>query len=47
MTLPLIFGLRHPPLIDHRTPLDPQRRIIGWISLGILIVSFTPNPFMM
>ncbi|HEY5649758.1 MAG TPA: site-2 protease family protein [Nitrospiria bacterium] len=45
--LPLIFGVRHPPLIDAHTPLDRRRRIIGWISLGILIVSFTPNPFMM
>lgn len=43
--LPLIFGVRHPPLIDSHTPLDRRRRIIGWISLAILILSFTPNPF--
>ena len=44
--IPLIFGIRHPPLVDADTPLDGQRQAIGWISLAILILTFTPEPFM-
>lgn len=44
--IPLIFGIRHPPLMDADTPLDGQRKAIGWISLAILILTFTPEPFM-
>jgi membrane-associated protease RseP (regulator of RpoE activity) len=44
--LPLIFGINHPPVLDSEHPLDLSRQIIGWISLGIFILTFTPTPFM-
>ncbi|MEK6683545.1 MAG: site-2 protease family protein [Nitrospirota bacterium] len=44
--LPLIFGINHPPVMDSDRPLDRNRRIIGWISLAIFILTFTPTPFM-
>lgn len=43
--LPLIFGLRHPPLQDSETPLDPARRWIGWASVALFIATFIPVPF--
>lgn len=36
--------LYHPP-VDDETELDPNRRLIGWLTYGILIVSFAPSPF--
>ncbi|MBI3995796.1 MAG: site-2 protease family protein [Nitrospirae bacterium] len=44
--LPLIFGINHPPVMDSDRPLDRNRRMIGWISLAIFILTFTPTPFM-
>jgi membrane-associated protease RseP (regulator of RpoE activity) len=44
--LPLIFGINHPPVLDSESPLDFTRQIIGWISLAIFILTFTPTPFM-
>ncbi len=43
--LPLLFGLRHPPVLDHYIPLDRRRTLIGWLAVGIFIVSFVPVPF--
>ena len=39
------FGYRHPPPTDDFTPLDNKRRIIGYITFMIFIISFTPVPF--
>ncbi len=41
----LIFVIKpdHPEIIDD-TPLDPNRRLIGWITLGIFIFIFMPVP---
>jgi hypothetical protein len=37
------LGVDHPPaLIDK--PLSLGRRILGWITLGVFIISFTPRP---
>ena len=44
--LPLLIGLRHPPVIDAYVPLDPTRRWIGWAAVIIFLVSFVPTPFM-
>lgn len=41
----LILGLRHPPVIYWEVPLDRNRKIVGWISLVILILTFVPVPF--
>jgi membrane-associated protease RseP (regulator of RpoE activity) len=43
--LPLLIGLRHPPVIDAYVPLDPTRRLLGWIAVIIFLVSFVPAPF--
>ena len=43
--LALIMGLRHPQPMDDVTPLDGTRKLLGWISLAILILCFTPVPF--
>lgn len=39
-----IIKLDHPPVEDE-TPLDPNRMLTGWITFGILAVSFAPTPF--
>jgi membrane-associated protease RseP (regulator of RpoE activity) len=36
-------GIYHPPAMDD-TPLDTGRKILGWISLVIFILCFTPQP---
>lgn len=38
------LGVYHPPvLIDQ--PLDLKRKILGWVSLVVFIISFSPKPF--
>lgn len=41
----LILGLRHPPVLYWETPLDKNRRSIGWITAIIFIITFIPTPF--
>jgi membrane-associated protease RseP (regulator of RpoE activity) len=43
----IIIGSKHPPIIYDDVPLDPQRKTIGWISLVIFIITFTPVPIIM
>jgi membrane-associated protease RseP (regulator of RpoE activity) len=43
----LVLGLRHPPVIYWEVPLDRRRKVIGWISLLIFILTFIPVPFKM
>ena len=38
------FRFRHPPSLDDDTPLDTKRKVIGLITLIIMIVSFIPVP---
>lgn len=40
----IILGFRHPPIVYSELPLDPGRKIIGWISLAIFVLTFTPIP---
>ena len=40
----LILGLDHPPTWDPVTPLDRNRRFAAALTLGILIVTFMPEP---
>jgi membrane-associated protease RseP (regulator of RpoE activity) len=40
-----LTGVRHPPPADPETPLDPKRKVIGWLLLATLAVTFTPVPF--
>jgi hypothetical protein len=39
-----IVKLYHPPVSDE-TPLDSRRMSIGWFCIGILVFSFSFNPF--
>src|SRR5581483_8256769 len=41
----LLIGVRHPPPVDSETPLDPKRKLLGWLMLATFVVTFTPNPF--
>ncbi len=37
--------LDHPPTLDPHSELDPARKVLGWIALGLLVLTFTPRPF--
>ncbi len=39
------MGIRHPMPMDWWVPLDPKRKIIGWITVAIFILTFIPVPF--
>lgn len=41
----LFMGLDHPPLVYEWIPLDKKRKTIGWITLALFVVTFTPVPF--
>ena len=45
MVLILLFGFKHPPPLDDKTPLDDTRKIIGILTLVFFVLSFTPVPF--
>jgi hypothetical protein len=37
--------MRHPPPLDDLTPLDRRRELIGWATIVIFLLIFTPIPF--
>ena len=41
----LIMGTNHPPVIYDWIPLDRKRKVIGWITLSLFVMTFTPVPF--
>ena len=41
----LFMGLDHPPLVYEWIPLDKKRKTIGWITLALFVMTFTPVPF--
>jgi membrane-associated protease RseP (regulator of RpoE activity) len=41
----LFLGMNHPPTLDDRRPLSRTSKIMGWVALVILLLSFTPVPF--
>ena len=41
----LVMGVRHPPPPDPHTPLDFKRRVIAWMTLAVMAVTFIPVPF--
>ncbi|MCI0530106.1 MAG: site-2 protease family protein, partial [Nitrospira sp.] len=43
--LTAILGVRHPPMVDPEAVLSPRQKFIGWLSLAIFVLCFTPNPF--
>ncbi len=40
----ILLGYRHPPVVYPLIQLDKKRKLIGWISLVIFILTFTPMP---
>ncbi|MBN2024550.1 MAG: site-2 protease family protein [Pirellulales bacterium] len=40
-----IMGPQHPPTADDNVPLGPARIVLGWLTLGFVILGFTPRPF--
>ncbi len=42
--LMIVIGYRHPPVVYPMIELDRKRRLIGWISFIIFILTFTPMP---
>lgn len=38
------FGLEHPPTADDSTRLGPLRTAVGWGTLALVAIGFTPNP---
>ena len=41
----LFLGMSHPPTLDDRRPLSRASKIMGWVALLILVLSFAPVPF--
>lgn len=44
--LTAMMGVGHPPMAGPQTRLERRQHIIGWASLALFILTFTPNPFM-
>jgi membrane-associated protease RseP (regulator of RpoE activity) len=40
-----IMGFRHPPPLHGWVSLDQKRKVIGWLTVGIFILTFIPVPF--
>ena len=40
-----IMGINHPPVIYDWIPLDRKRKVIGWITISVFVMTFTPAPF--
>lgn len=41
----ILMGPSHPPTADDSVPLSGVRRVLGWLSLGFVVIGFTPMPF--
>ena len=39
-----LLGIKHPPLMDGQIALDRRRKIIGWLSLAVFVLTFIPLP---
>ena len=42
--LAFVINLNHPPTLNDELPLDRNRKIIGFVSLAIFLLCFTPVP---
>ncbi len=40
----LVMRVRHPRIPDEASPLDPRRRLLGWLCIAIFVICFTPDP---
>jgi membrane-associated protease RseP (regulator of RpoE activity) len=41
----LVVRLGHPPTLDTELPLDGKRKLVGWLTLLLLVLCFHPLPF--
>jgi len=39
------IGVKHPPVVYEWVPLDMKRKIIGWATIVVFALTFTPVPF--
>lgn len=39
------MGIYHPPVIYDWIPLDTKRKIFGWLTIAVFVMTFTPVPF--
>jgi membrane-associated protease RseP (regulator of RpoE activity) len=46
LILYFVIKLKHPPVLD-ATGLDPRRKLIGYFSFFIFLISFSPMPIML
>jgi hypothetical protein len=46
LILYFVIKLKHPPVLD-ATELDPRRKLIGYLSFFIFLISFSPMPIML
>jgi len=44
VVIALLLKPQHPRLWDENLPLDPRRRIIGWIAIAIFVLCFVAEP---
>ena len=42
-----VIRLKHPPTLNDETEINTARKVLGWISYFIFIISFSPNPMHM
>jgi membrane-associated protease RseP (regulator of RpoE activity) len=40
-----IMGFRHPPPLQWWVSLDRKRKVIGWLTVAVFILTFIPVPF--
>ena len=39
------MGFAHPPPLEYWVPLDQKRRLIGYVTIAVFILTFMPAPF--
>lgn len=44
VVIALLMRPQHPPIWDEAVPLDPRRRLVGWITVAIFILCFAAEP---
>lgn len=37
-------GVKHPPVVYDWVPLDTKRKLIGWLTILVFVLTFTPVP---
>lgn len=45
LVLLIVMGPRHPPTAEDNVSLGTWRYILGWLTLGVIAIAFTPKPF--